>query len=156
MPLNIFGSQDKEGTKWDAWIGEKVREARQEKGWTQAQLAEAVYKSQGNISDLERGNVQIGAVDLMLIATNLEKPITFFYPPRSVMARPNDLNDKEKELMHYIDDMSPDMFDLLLHQAKTYRDLTVTKKIQKFNREMADQLLETDKTPKGKRGKGKK
>lgn len=156
MRLKLFGDQDKEGTKWDAWIGEKIREARLARDWTQAQLAEAVYKSQGNISDIERGNIQIGAVDLMLIAGNLEKPITFFFPPGAVMAGPNDLNDREKELIRYIDEMSPDLFDLLMQQAKQYRDLSVTKKIEKFNRAMADQLLEAGKNPKAKRGKGKK
>lgn len=124
--MGLF-DRKKEGSKWDAWIGEKIRQARKEKGWSQSQLAEAVYKSQNNISDYERGRLEISVVDLMFIALALEKPITFFVPPKVRGATADDLNDKEKELIHYAADIPDELFELLLDQAKKYREITYNK-----------------------------
>lgn len=124
-----------EASKWDKQIGNRIRDARQEKEWTQTQLAKAVYKSQGNISDYERGRLAINAVDLMFIAIYLEKPITFFFPRRVGGVTQGDLADKEKELIHYTRDIPDEMFELLLDQAKKYREIVLDKIAQRAKRE---------------------
>lgn len=116
-----------ETTKWDEWIGDRIRKAREDKKWTQKQLAKEVYKSQGNISDYERGQLQVNAVDLMLIASALEKPITFFFPPGVCGIPLNELTDREKELVHYTLDIPDELFELLLDQAKKYRNIVYDK-----------------------------
>lgn len=131
-----------EATKWDKWIGGRIREARQQKGWTQTQLAKAVYKSQGNISDYERGRLAINAVDLMLIAVYLEKPITFFFPRRVGGVTQADLADKEKELIHYTRDIPEEMFELLLDQAKKYREIVFDKIAERIRTEGEEALQE--------------
>ncbi len=142
--MGLF-DRKKEGSKWDAWIGEKIRQARKEKGWTQSQLAEAVDKSQNNISDYERGRLEISVVDLMLIALALEKPITYFVPPRVRGANPDDLTDKEKELIHYASEIPDELFELLLDQAKKYREITYNKIAERRREERQQEKAEETK-----------
>jgi transcriptional regulator with XRE-family HTH domain len=142
--MGLF-DRKKEGSKWDAWIGEKIRQARKEKDWTQSQLAEAVDKSQNNISDYERGRLEISAVDLMFIALALEKPITYFVPPRVRGASPDDLTDKEKELIHYASEMPDELFELLLDQAKKYREITYNKIAERRREERQQEKAEETK-----------
>ncbi len=139
--MGLF-DRKKEGSKWDAWIGEKIRQARKEKGWTQSQLAEAVDKSQNNISDYERGRLEISAVDLMFIALALEKPITYFVPDRVRGASPDDLTDKEKELIHYASEIPDELFELLLDQAKKYREITYNKIAERRREERQQEKAE--------------
>lgn len=139
-----------EASKWDKGIGNRIREAREQKGWTQTQLAKAVYKSQGNISDYERGRLAINAVDLMLIALHLEKPITFFFPKKVTGVTQGDLTDKEKELIHYTQDIPDEMFELLLHQAKKYREIVFDKIAERTKREGEEILQQMEERKKNK------
>ena len=67
--------EEDEGTKWDAWIGEKIQEARKEKGLTQFQLAQELYITQSKVSDYERGRYKLSVMDLGFIALALERLI---------------------------------------------------------------------------------
>lgn len=98
--MSIFSKlfNREEEDKYNRFIREKIREARVEKGWTQAELAKSVYKSQGNISDIEMGRLQVSAVDLMGIAYNLEKPIKYFFP--MYVPTEGDLVPSEWEIIH--------------------------------------------------------
>jgi len=60
-------------------IAEQVRKARLERGFTQKQLGRYLNKTASNISDIERGRVQVTAADLYTIAQALSKPIEYFY-----------------------------------------------------------------------------
>lgn len=117
--------------KWDAWIGEKIREAREEANLTQAELGKMVYKSQGNISDYEAGRHRITAIDLMLIAHAVGKPADFFVPhPFYAPKNYADLSLKEQELIHYIqtiggEDRENKVIELLLEQAKRLANLII-------------------------------
>jgi transcriptional regulator with XRE-family HTH domain len=63
-------------------IGALVRLAREEKGWTQQQLAAALGCSQQNVSDIERGNVSIRSEDLEVWASLLDKEVSYFFEER--------------------------------------------------------------------------
>jgi transcriptional regulator with XRE-family HTH domain len=117
--MGLFNRKN-EGSKWDAWIGKKIREAREQKHWTQSQLAEKLNKSQTNISDYERGRLEIGVIELGYIALALEKPITFFIPPKFNGATPNDLTDRQKEIIHYLNQASEEAELVILEQAKMH------------------------------------
>jgi transcriptional regulator with XRE-family HTH domain len=132
-----------EVTKWDMFIGEKIRKAREDKGWTQKQLADAIYKSQGNISDYERGKLQVNAVDLMGIAHVLEKPITFFSPPGVCGIPLNELTDREKELVHYAAELPDELFELLLDQAKRFAEIATKADIAAHLEEVSKERLKT-------------
>ena len=60
-------------------ITKRIREARKERGLTQQDLANHLGRTAAAISDLERGKVQVGAVDLYHISKLLNKPIEYFY-----------------------------------------------------------------------------
>ena len=64
------------------YIRGKIRQARNEAHESQEDLAKALRKSRVSISDIERGRVEISAVDLGWIAAHYDKPISFFFPSR--------------------------------------------------------------------------
>lgn len=59
-------------------IGEHIKQAREERGWTQAQLGEALGYSQATIGNYELGRRHIGLDDLYRIADALNKPYAYF------------------------------------------------------------------------------
>lgn len=63
------------------YIREKIRQARTEAKESQEELARILNKSRVTISDMERGRVAVSASDLALIASALNKPISYFFPP---------------------------------------------------------------------------
>jgi transcriptional regulator with XRE-family HTH domain len=60
-------------------IVDRIKEARLFRGMTQQNLADALGKTSAAISDLERGKVQVSAIDLLKLAAVLNKPIEYFY-----------------------------------------------------------------------------
>lgn len=80
------------------YIRKKIREARNEAGDTQADLAKVLEKTRVAISDLERGRVAVNASDLSLIAAYYEKPISFFFHPENKVKR-EELKPVEEELI---------------------------------------------------------
>jgi transcriptional regulator with XRE-family HTH domain len=63
----------------NAYIGDRIREARKNRDRTQSELSEALGKTPGAISQLEQGNVQVSVVELAKIADFLNKPIEYFF-----------------------------------------------------------------------------
>lgn len=61
-------------------MGYLVKQAREEKGISQAQLAKTMNRRQGTISDIENGKYEIGILTLVHFAIELQKPISFFFP----------------------------------------------------------------------------
>lgn len=61
------------------YIGNQIREARKGRNRTQSELADALGKSAGAISQLEQGNVQISIIELARTADYLNKPIEYFF-----------------------------------------------------------------------------
>ncbi|MHA1170143.1 MAG: helix-turn-helix domain-containing protein [Candidatus Hodarchaeales archaeon] len=60
-------------------LARKIKDARKARGLTQQDLAEQLGRTAAAVSDLERGKVQVSAVDLKILADFLEKPIEYFY-----------------------------------------------------------------------------
>jgi transcriptional regulator with XRE-family HTH domain len=59
-------------------IGGRVRQAREEAGLSQADLAKMVYVQRNSITSIETGKSEPSVSTLLLIATSLEKPIEYF------------------------------------------------------------------------------
>ena len=118
-------------SKWDEAIGEKIRQAREEADMTQGQLAEHAHVSQGNISDFERGMLQVNALDLFLIAHELNKPASYFVPhPFYGPSQEGELSIKEQELIHFVrkiggEDRENKVIDLLIEQARRLADVII-------------------------------
>ena len=54
--------------------------AREEKGFSQSELAEKMNRRQATISDIENGKSEIGVTTLAHFALELQKPISYFFP----------------------------------------------------------------------------
>ena len=80
------------------FIRDKVKQARVEAKDSQNDLALALGKSRVTISDMERGRVVINANDLLVIAINYNKPISYFFPPELVVSKEH-LTPIEEELL---------------------------------------------------------
>lgn len=61
------------------YIGDRIRQARKDRNRTQSELADALGKTTGAISQLEQGNVQVSVVELAKIADFINKPIEYFF-----------------------------------------------------------------------------
>ena len=66
--------------RYQAFLG-RLRAARLEAGWTQAQLAQAVGRSQTWISKCELGERRVDFVELQDLAEALGKPLQWFATP---------------------------------------------------------------------------
>ncbi len=61
-------------------MGGLIRQAREDKGLSQADLAKVLNRRQGTISDIENGKSEIGILTLVQFAVELKKPISYFFP----------------------------------------------------------------------------
>lgn len=80
------------------YIRHRIREARNEAGDTQADLAKVLEKTRVAVSDLERGRVAVNASDLSLIAAYYDKPISYFFHPVNRISK-KELTPIEEELI---------------------------------------------------------
>ena len=64
-------------------LGRRIREARENRGWTQQQLGQRFGTSHAAISDIERGVTKVDLADLQRLAHLLGKDVAFFLRPAS-------------------------------------------------------------------------
>lgn len=67
-----------------AWVARRVREARDEQGWTQADLAQRLGRTQTAVSLWEGGKRVPGLDDLLDLSRALGKELGYFFPPDDV------------------------------------------------------------------------
>lgn len=85
--------------KYNHFIRQRIKQAREELNMTQDDLAEKIYKSRVQISDLERGRTQVSASELIVLSLALHKPIMYFYPFKA--PTDDELREEEQELIHH-------------------------------------------------------
>jgi transcriptional regulator with XRE-family HTH domain len=78
-------------------MGNLIKKAREEKSLNQSQLAEKLSRSQATISDIENGKIEVSILTLVLIAFELNKPISYFIPEMIFFTNLNDLHNKFEE-----------------------------------------------------------
>jgi transcriptional regulator with XRE-family HTH domain len=66
--------------KFTMYIGEQIRIAREEAGYSQEKLAKKLYLRRPTLSDIENGKVDVDASTLGLLSYYLKKPFTYFFP----------------------------------------------------------------------------
>ncbi len=88
--------------KFTLRMGELIRKAREESGFSQRELAERIYRRQAALSDMENGKMEPNASTLVYLAFNLNKPISYFFPkPFRPDIDIEDLSELEKEILIY-------------------------------------------------------
>ena len=68
-------------------VGERIRVARQQKGWTQVELAEAASLSSNYVARLERGELGASLFVAMRIAEALGVTLDVLVQPQAAAAR---------------------------------------------------------------------
>lgn len=67
-------------------IGARIRLARETKGWTQAQLAEALgIADRQTVTSIETGERKVAAEEMPVLVRELEQPLEFFTDPHRVV-----------------------------------------------------------------------
>jgi len=139
----------KQDEEYFAFVRKRIREAREERKMTQAELGRAINKSGVVISDLERGRTEVNAADLMKIAYVLEKPIKYFFPIHDVPSE-EELTTEEWELVLQFRKLEnhPELRKLLLNEAKKFAEAVQIKEQGLGLMLVEDMLKEAEKTRK--------
>ena len=110
--------------KFTLKMGELIRKAREEAGFSQRELAERIYRRQAALSDMENGKMEPYASTLVYLAFNLNKPISYFFPkPYNPEGNRDDLSDTEKEILIYAKLLDTDNQVRILAQVKALSKL---------------------------------
>ena len=59
-------------------MAQRIREARRQHGWTQAQIADLLGCSRLKVNRVERGRAEFGVAELELLAREFDRPLSFF------------------------------------------------------------------------------
>jgi transcriptional regulator with XRE-family HTH domain len=110
--------------KFTLKMGELIRKAREEAGFSQRELAERIYRRQAALSDIENGKMEPNASTLVYLAFNLNKPISYFFPkPYNPESDLDYLSELEKEILLYAKQLNEDDQVRILAQLKALNEL---------------------------------
>jgi len=101
--LSIF---DKEPipNKFTIQMGEKIRNAREEAGLSQADLAKKIFRRRATVSDIENGKSELGTITLSRLSYALEKPVSYFFPDFAVREpKQDEISASGKELLLFFE-----------------------------------------------------
>lgn len=105
-------------------MGEKIRKAREKKGFSQAKLAELIYRRQASLSDMENGKMQPDAETLLYLSIHLSRPISYFYPDDlSRYIEPSEVDPREQELLIHARILGDEDFQKLIAQVQAIANL---------------------------------
>jgi transcriptional regulator with XRE-family HTH domain len=83
-------------------MGERIKEAREERGISQTELAKAIFKRRPSISEMENGRMYPDIQSLLLMSRYLKKPLSYFIPSFIRVFKEEDvLTSEEEELLLY-------------------------------------------------------
>nr|WP_070960287.1 helix-turn-helix transcriptional regulator [Hyphomonas sp. Mor2] len=67
------------GSDIDRHLGRKIKDAREQAGRTQAELAQRLQIEESTLEAMEAGEVRIASLNLARIARDLELPLSWFF-----------------------------------------------------------------------------
>ena len=121
------------------YIRERIKQARQEANKTQDDVAFRLGKTRVTVSDIERGRVSVNASDLALIAAFLDKPISYFFPPRVTIDK-NDLTKLDEELIQLFHQLPENQQYIALEYVRQQVDIAD----KAFQRKLMDDIANND------------
>jgi transcriptional regulator with XRE-family HTH domain len=108
-------------------MGKLIKQAREEMGISQAELAKKLYRRQATISEIENGKSEIGILTLVQFAFVMRKPIMYFFPQSLLKHEISDVKStfeqKVVELARQIEEYEGDeelTLELLLSLKKRF------------------------------------
>jgi len=118
-------SQGAKPNQFTLGMGDLIRNAREESGLTQRELASKIYRRQAALSGMENGLMQPDAETLLLLSHHLQKPLEYFYPqPFKPEFSLEDLSEDEKCLLIQIRRLSGDDLKRITAQVKAIIQIT--------------------------------
>jgi transcriptional regulator with XRE-family HTH domain len=102
--MNSIFNEEPSPNKFTIEMGEKIRQAREESGLSQADLAKKIFRRRATLSDIENGKSEVGSITLARLSSILEKPIEYFFPTFAArQLQPDDISPMSKELIIHFD-----------------------------------------------------
>lgn len=121
--LDLFPEQeDPKPNKFTLYMGNAIKQAREEAEISQEELAEMIYRRRATLSDIETGKADVDAGTLWLLSAYLKKPLSYFYPDyaRENM-RPEEMGELEHELlMHFIEIRGENLQRLVIQLVRAF------------------------------------
>jgi transcriptional regulator with XRE-family HTH domain len=131
--LHDFFSDDYPApNKFTIGLGNLVRQARDEAGISQTKLAKLIFRRRATVSNIEAGKSKVTIPTLALIATALEKPITFFLPWFIYEnLEPEEFSPLEQEmLLQFKSILADDLKRLAIRQTKEIAETSVKQALE--------------------------
>jgi transcriptional regulator with XRE-family HTH domain len=120
-------------TPFSIAVGQRIRQAREERNMSQRRLADRVDRRQGTISDYENGKMEPDATTLVVLAQVLEKPVTYFFPepwgPR--VARGDLTYDEQALLLEFRRLQSDEHRQIAISQLAALADLSTQSDLER-------------------------
>jgi transcriptional regulator with XRE-family HTH domain len=118
MPKAKPASLDEPSSLTEA-MGRRVKEAREQAGMSQAELASQIRRRQASVSDIENGKMEIPAGTLVQLAVTLKRPISYFFPWWvHRMMLPETLTPEQQSLLMYSEKLTKEDLDRLIIQVR--------------------------------------
>lgn len=120
-----YANQGSLPNKLSLEMGQRIREAREERGLSQDELAKKVYKRRPSLSEIENGKMYPDVATLLMIALVLQRSIVDFFPAihRHQLAA-TELSDEEEQLiLQFRRIRGEDQQRLALTQVKAIADI---------------------------------
>ncbi len=114
--------EDPKPNKFTIYMGNAIKEAREEASMSQADLADKISRRRATLSDIENGKADVDAQTLWLLSAYLKKPLSYFYPPYArEKLRPEEMGDLEHELlMHFIEIEGENLQKLVIQLVRVF------------------------------------
>ncbi|MHA1280750.1 MAG: helix-turn-helix domain-containing protein [Candidatus Helarchaeota archaeon] len=110
--------------KFTLAMGKLIRQAREEMGFSQRELASKIYRRQAALSEMENGKMEPSASTLMSLSYHLNKPISYYFPDQFALEKNlGELTDLEKEIIIYAKQLDRRDQVRILVQLKALSDL---------------------------------
>ncbi|MGE5396429.1 MAG: helix-turn-helix domain-containing protein [Chitinophagales bacterium] len=85
-------------------IGKKIQQGREEKGYSQEQLARMIGCSQSALSNYEKGKRRLYLSQLEQLAQVLDQPIEYFMETRTTEEHKPGIEDQDKDLLRLLNE----------------------------------------------------
>ncbi len=143
MLSRLFSSDEKLPNKFTRALGKRIKDAREERGMSQTELGDLVYRRQAAISQMENGRMEPPASTLMLLAAALEKPLLHFFPlPWAKRVSQDDLSAAEQELIMELRELPELEQRMILEEVKLKRKLAAQIQREQLDEQFTDWQLD--------------
>ncbi len=121
--LRDWLSRESRPNRFTVAMGKLIRQAREERGMSQTELAEQIYRSRPAISEMETGKMEPDATTLAYLAGALEKPIMYFFPDFAHIITGDVSSPEALELLNIFNQLDPQLQRAALRQVRALHEI---------------------------------